>query len=358
MAKRVRGDRNLQNQPGSIEGLQWHQVSQEPIAIGGLPWFDENQDFGRLPKTIRPIIREPLAWVAMQASGVCFRLRTNSRRLAITCRFSRKEQFRTNSICAESGFDIYLGTGTRQHFHCNLSPDKAQLRFSAECTLPSGTKDICVYAPILNPIAAIQIGLEPEASVRPPKPFTKQAILFYGSSITQGFCCSRPGLTYPAQVCRALQAPLLNFGFGGNARGDLIIADQIAKLAQRGQLSAFVYDYDHNCPSPEELRKTHAPFFKRIRKAAPQLPILIVSSPNYYKAPDFFGQRLAIIKETYTKARQRGDKKVWFLSGKSLYESLNHVGDCTIDNLHPNDLGFAHMAEKVYAKLKTCLGKQ
>lgn len=352
MARRIRGDRNLRNQSGTTDGLTWHDLQQIPVQVDGLPYLKVNNDFGRLPKNIRSSLRESLAWVAMQGSGICFRLRSNSERLAISCTFTRKERFRTNALCAESGFDVYLGRGKQQRFHVNLSPDKAQLRFCAECKLPPGNNDICIYAPILNPLKTIQFGLEPEARTLAPAALKIKPILFYGSSITQGFCCSRPGLTYPAQVCRALKAPLINWGFGGNARGDLIIADHIAELAKNGQLSAFVYDYDHNCPNPDELRETHATFYKRIRAVAPTLPILILSSPNYYKAPDYFQQRLEIIKHTYASARKRGDKKVRFLSGKSLYQSLNHISDCTIDNLHPNDLGFAHMATQVTKQLQ------
>ena len=355
MSKKVRGDKNLVQQQADSSNLTWFDPKDGACSVEGLPWFKENQDYGRLPKQIRPTLRETLDWVAMQPSGVAFRFRSNSNRLAIDCRFMRKERFRSNPLLSESGFDVYIGRGKQQRFLTNLSIEEARLKMDAACALPAGEHDICIYAPILNPIKSITFGIEATASLKPVRALAHKPILFYGSSITQGFCCSRPGLTYPAQVCRHLGAGLINMGFGGNARGDKVVAQQFAQLAQAGHISAFVYDYDHNSRNLQELRKTHEAFFKIIRKAAPRLPILILSSPNHYKNPEFFQKRFEVIQRTYQRAKDAGDKHVQLLPGKRFYASLNHVSDCTVDNLHPNDIGFSRMAELVSKKLSKVL---
>ena len=48
------------------------------------------------------------------------------------------------------------------------------------------------------------------------------------------------------------------------------MADYIKHL----EMSAFVYDYDHNAPSAEHLLNTHERFFKRIREKIPRFPLL------------------------------------------------------------------------------------
>ena len=81
MAKRVvKGDKNLQHKDGDFAGLQWVNARTEPIQIQGLPWLEENNDYGRLPKRIRSELRESLDWVAMQPSGVVLRFKTDSSR--------------------------------------------------------------------------------------------------------------------------------------------------------------------------------------------------------------------------------------------------------------------------------------
>ncbi len=356
-ARATRGDPNLQQATDSntAHELQWHNPRSAPFQIEGLPWLEENKDYGRLPKAIRPQLRESLAWVAMQPSGVVIRFRCCSKELAIKVKIDRNEHFPQNPLAAESGFDVYLGTGRKQHFHKNLSATKPSKQFTTSCGLPDDEQDVCIYFPILNPVISISIGLSPDAAIHPPKKHKRKRILFYGSSITQGFCCSRPGLTYPARVCRTLDAELVNMGFGGNAKGDTIVAEQFAEHMKDGAYDAFVYDYDHNTPSPAWLRQTHEPFFKIIRKQNPALPTLVLSSPVYKKDSAYFGKRLAEIERTVQRAKKRGDKHIRLLAGKKFWPSSVNWQDCTVDNLHPNDQGFALMAESVTETLKKML---
>ena len=351
MAKKARGDKNLLKEDAQLQNIEWHNPRLDPFVVEGLPWLDENNDYGRLPKIIRKDLRETLDWVAMQPSGICIRCKTDSKRLAIRVQFDRKEHFPQNPLAAESGFDVYLGHGRAKRFLTNLNPVQVKKSFTADCALPDGEQEISIYFPLLNPIKKIEIGLVKGAAMGAPTKYKLNPIMFYGSSITQGYCCSRSGLTYPAQVCRNLNAPLINMGFGGNARGDLIVAEAFAAYAAENRLSAFVYDYDHNSP-PDELKAMHAKFFKVIRKACPDLPILIVSSPVFYKATDFFQKRFCYIEKTFKQAKKRGDKHVGLLPGKRFFSTVQRPGDYTVDNLHPNDLGFRCMADAVTASLK------
>jgi len=208
-----------------------------------------------------------------------------------------------------------------------------------------------LYTPLQNVLQQVEIGLPKDATLAAPLPFdVPRPIAFYGSSITCGFCASRPGLTYPAQICRALNAELINFGFGGAAQGEPVIAETIASL----DLSCLVIDYDHNSPDADHLRATHAPFFNLIRQRRPELPILLVSSPNYHKAPEHFEPRRQVIVDTYEAARKNGDRHVRFVDGRTYFTS-NEWADMTIDCLHPNDAGFARMAAVILPVIREAL---
>ena len=52
-----------------------------------------------------------------------------------------------------------------------------------------------------------------------------------------------------------------------------------------------------------------------------------------------------IVIESYEKAKASGDKNVYFIDGKNLLKGENRE-DCTVDGVHPNDLGFYRMAKK------------
>ena len=119
-------------------------------------------------------------------------------------------------------------------------------------------------------------------------------------------------------------------------------------------MSAFVYDYDYNAPNAEHLEKTHERFFKIIRNAQPNLPIVICTAPKY-ELDEELERRHAIIKATYENAVKAGDKKVAFLSGK---EMLKEVGDdCLADSVHPSSVGFLEMAKHIEKALRKLLDK-
>ena len=127
----------------------------------------------------------------------------------------------------------------------------------------------------------------------------------------------------------------------------------MAEFIKGLDMSVFVYDYDHNADSPELLKATHEPFFKVIRKANPDLPVIMMTRPkNNYTQEE--KQRREIVKSTYLNAVESGDKNVYFIDGETFFGKADG-NSCLIDGLHPNDLGFHRMAEKIEPLLKEIL---
>jgi hypothetical protein len=143
-----------------------------------------------------------------------------------------------------------------------------------------------------------------------------------------------------------------NFGFSGNARGDIELAEYISGI----DMSIFVYDYDHNAPTPEHLSNTHEPFFKLIREKNPDLPIVMMTRPSItYTEED--KKRREIVRRTYENALSCKDKNVYFIDGESFFgDSDREI--CTIDRIHPNDLGFYKMASVIEPVIKAILEKE
>ena len=183
---------------------------------------------------------------------------------------------------------------------------------------------------------------------------TQKPVVFYGSSITQGGCASHSGNEYDHMLSRWLSTDFINLGFSGNAKGDAKFAEYIAGL----DMSVFVMDYDYNAPNAEHLQATHLPFYEIIRKAQPNLPIIFISASNteYLQDSD---KRREIIFNTYKTAKKRGDKKVWFVDGATIYGKggVDGRNECTVDGIHPNDMGMYRMAKAIYPVLKKALKK-
>ena len=173
-------------------------------------------------------------------------------------------------------------------------------------------------------------------------------MVFYGSSITQGGCASRPGNSYESMVSAALQADHINLGFSGNAKAEEEMAQYIKSL----DMSVFVYDYDHNAPTLRHLEDTHQKMFLTIRESNPELPIVILSRPKY-QLTETEQKRLAIVKRTYDEAIAAGDQHTHMIDGPTLMRYAKNDG--TVDIHHPNDLGFHSMAKVLIPQLRALL---
>lgn len=348
-----KGDGNLIAVASSDRPVTWHNILHSPIRMSGFPWLKENGTFNRVPERIMGELPEKLAWVAPQPSGGMIRFKTDSKTISIQVKLSRKEFSRACSQNLLSGFDLYMGSGADRQFVQNLYVDDVTQAFQAECAAGLGEemKEVALYTPLQNPLEEVLIGLDPEARVEAPASFAiEDPILFYGSSITCGFSASRPGLTYPARMARNLDANFINFGFGGNAQGDLQIAAAIASL----KLSCVVMDYDFNAPSIEYLEATHEPFFQLIREKNPELPIVIVSAPFHDKNPALFEARRKVIRQTALHAVAKGDQRVSFVDGGTFFKA-DEWRDFTVDLLHPNDCGFHRMVERIQPAVESGL---
>ena len=132
-----------------------------------------------------------------------------------------------------------------------------------------------------------------------------------------------------------------NMGFSSSAMGELELADYFNTI----EMSVFVYDYDHNAPDVEHLRKTHEPFFKRIREKNPDIPVIIMTRPGV-KYTEEEKQRREVVKTTYENAVNSGDENVYFIDGETFYGTEERFR-CTLDNIHPNDIGMLKMADTI-----------
>ena len=131
----------------------------------------------------------------------------------------------------------------------------------------------------------------------------------------------------------------------------------VAEYIKNIDMSAFVYDYDHNAETPEDLQRTHKPFFDVIRKQNPNLPIIMMTRPCGDLDAEDMERRRRIVLDTYENAVASGDKNVYFVDGKEMFgKEERHA--CTMDLIHPTDLGFMRMAEYILPTLKKALEGQ
>ena len=140
--------------------------------------------------------------------------------------------------------------------------------------------------PLYHDVYELYVGLKEGSTIlKAPDYSVKVPMVFYGSSVTQGGCASRPGTCYQAYLSRWFDADYINLGFSGNGKAEDEMIEYLAGL----EMAAFVSDYDHNAPNAEHLLKTHEKLYREIRKKHPDLWALLLKwdadSPVTFK-PD------------------------------------------------------------------------
>ena len=67
-------------------------------------------------------------------------------------------------------------------------------------------------------------------------------------------------------------------------------------------------------------------------------------------------RRREIVLATYQNALKAGDENVYFIDGEVFYGEHDREL-CTVDKIHPNDLGFYRMAQVIEPIIKSILDK-
>lgn len=343
------------------DGKIFLRYTTPQIELGGINDPRDNEgEFYRLDIKRKEEYKEKLkckeihSSLATHTSGATLRFRTNADEIAIYAvirnPFLGMHHITNRGVC---GLDVYVGSGS-ERVYCGGRMQMLTKRdvMSDTVKLPGGYREVMIDLPLYAGIEKILIGFPENAEIAEPLERAIAPIVFYGSSITQGACASRPGVAYTNLVCRMLNAECINQGYSSGAHLEPIIAEYVASYHNA---SAFVIDNDGN-GNVENHRQFHYDFYKTIRDANPDTPILLVTRPIYHTlCPDEDIERISVIKETYEKALAENDKNVYFLSGYDFFPEKGIADIYSVDMTHPNDIGMYYMAMAVYKKLSAIL---
>ncbi len=322
--------------------IAFYNARFEPFTIYGV--FYKNGKFRRMDEDVAKSVSDWVHYLHTNTAGGRVRFKTDSKYVAIYTKMSNIGKMPHFALTGSAGFDLYIN----ERYYKSFVPPfditdgyEGIIEFSSK-----KMREITINFPLYSDVNELYIGLSEKATVEKASEYrVEKPIVYYGSSITQGGCASRPGNSYQAIVTQKLGINHINLGFSGNAKAEKEISDYICSL----DMSAFVFDYDHNAPNLEHLEATHERMFKEIREAKPNLPIIIMTRPKYDLTKEEKNRR-EIIKRTYENAKNNGDNDVYFIDGKSLMRICHDEG--TVDSCHPNDLGFYSMAMAVIKVLK------
>lgn len=349
-------DKNFAAATFSRDDVQFYDVRKEPFRIYGLYEPKIEPVFRRMPASVAEKVSPGVKGLALHTSGGRVRFKTNSPFLAIRAEMPPVSPMSHMPLTGQASFTVYFNKDGRSIYYRTFKPDAGKL-FRGEgitgfidfCDIPDeDMRDITIYFPLYATVNSLFVGVQEDAVLLPGDSYKKEKpVVFYGSSITQGGCASHSGNSYQGFLSRRFDTDFINLGFSGSAKAEDAMIEYVAGL----DMSIFVYDYDHNAPDITHLKNTHEKMFRAVRKAHPDLPVIITSAPNFDTNRADRAPRRAVIFETYKNALSEGDHNVYFVDGERLFGGNCRDG-CTVDGCHPNDLGFYRMAEAFGATME------
>jgi hypothetical protein len=326
------------------EGMKLYDAKSAPFRLYGV--FHDGERYRRVPADVAEATNPGVFGHAKHTAGGRVRFVTDSPYVFIKAVYDKAHVMTHMPLSGSSSFDMYVYEDGKEIYNSTFrAPMPEETVGGYEGIRDWGSKQmrtININFPLYNSVDELYIGLDENATVEPAPDYKyEKPIVYYGSSITQGGCASRPGKSYQDLISRKYDINYTNLGFSGSAKGEPAMREFLADR----EMSAFVCDYDHNAPTVEHLAETHYPLYEAIRAKHPNIPYIMVTRPGFfYNATEV--DRRAIIMDSYLKALRSGDRNVWFVDGAGFFRGMD-LGDWSVDNCHPTDDGFEAMAASI-----------
>ena len=333
--------------------------------------------YTRLPADIQNTLRKAVWDLGQNSAGLAIRFRSNSK--CIGAEWQPLNNFGMAHMAATGvkGLDLYALENGQWQFAGTAQPNGKNSRNVFIRKMDGQMREYIMYLPLYDGVKNISIGIDSSAVIELPQVddllparhdlsastaaagtvAQKLPIVFYGTSVTQGGCATRPGMAYPAIMERAMHRETINLGFSGNGRMDKIMADKIATIPAH----AYVIDCLANCTA-QIIKDSTEYFIRTIAQANPQTPIYMVSNycyPYQYLDKQFqkdAAEENSIWKGFCEQLRKEGFKNIHYIdayaNGNMKKSPIGPDHEGTVDGVHMTDLGFQRFAKFLMKYIK------
>jgi lysophospholipase L1-like esterase len=308
----------------------------ELLTIEGKGWQDTKSYYDRLPAKAEGKVTKHVWNLSHHSAGMNLRFSTDADTIKVKWALINKDLAMPHmAATGVSGVDLYAKTIEGWRFLHNGRPkaDTNLVRFTL-----NGADEYILYLPLYNGIKMLKVGVSKDKrlfTIPADKKRQKKTIVFYGTSITQGGCASRPGTAFTNIVSRKLDAPVINLGFSGNGKMELVMVDLIAELDP----AVYVLDCLWNM-NQQMISERFEPFIRKLRAKKPNTPIVLAEDSSVNDiSPTEKGKAAHAI---YEKLLKEGMINLYYLPNKGM---LGTDGEGTVDGCHPTDLGMMRMAD-------------
>lgn len=330
--------------------ITWYDHSS--FLIEGTTFTDSVKEnlYDRLPLSYKNKVREPVWNLSKSSAGISVRFFSNTTSLSV--RWEVLNDFKMNHMAETGikGIDLYFNNGCNWQYVNTARPAGKKNEFMLIGNMTPARREYKMYLPLYDGVTSVEIGIDTLSLIEKPSMGKNKPIVFYGTSITQGGCASRPGMVHTSIISRKLGVDCINFGFSGNGRMEKPVVELISGI----DALFYVIECAENM-SPEEIRSNTFPLVRILRSRHPVTPIIFVDGLMYEKAflddttRNLVLEKNEIFKTIYHNIIQSGFPGAYFIEKNG---ALGDDHEATVDGVHFTDLGFLRYADFLIEKFR------
>ena len=336
-------------------GVKW--IDGKFLPIEGRAFDDVEHYYDRLPAGVTTNVNGGVRGMKHHTSGMLFRFKTDSKKLNFKwVPYNSNLAMDHMPSTGVSGIDVYRFDEKAGCWRYAKTGRIWDAKTGGSLSMDWTPGEACIVnLPLYNGVKSFELGIDPTAKVEalgPRKSGIDKPVVFYGTSITHGGCCSRPGLGFVNLVGRALDVPVVGLGFSGSGVMELEMSEHLARI----DASCYVLDCLWNMNSDPKARnersveRNYEKFIRNLRAKRPDVPIVMAEQCDVFCGA--VNDKDKFMKKLYEKLVAEGWKDLVYLPKDEMY-----TGDFegTVDGCHPNDLGMMSMSKAFGKAVKTAL---
>jgi hypothetical protein len=335
--------------------FQWTEAKD--LGVGGKGWVSDSLDYYRLPLHARGHVPAGVWDLSKHTAGFYLHFITDARTIKAKWGLTDKELELVHfAATGKSGLDLYVRMKDNSWHWLGIGRPKAMENEEILIdNMQDGKREYLLYFPLYNGITHLEIGIPVESKLEKAPSFPGKSIVFYGTSIIQGGCASRPGMCSAAIIERKLNRDIINLGFSGKGR----MEPEMAELMSELDPALYFIDCMPNMEA-KEIEARVEPFIRILRKAHPETPIVLAEGVIYNDA--FLVKNRQEKNEMNNKALRNAYENLLTTGFKNIYYQISEGvlgsdGEGTVDGTHPTDLGFTRQAAAYKLMLRRILNQ-
>ena len=320
--------------------------------------YHREKNYVRFSQQYKSILRDNVWNLGQNSAGVGIRFRTNATTIIVRWTVMNEANLLHMPATGVRGVDLYTHNNGQWQYIRTGFPSKKTTEYELFSKGDGVSREYLLNLPLYDGVESLEIGVNASAEISAAKEtflLDKAPVVYYGTSITQGGCASRPGLAFTNILSRQLDRPFINFGFSGNGTIETSVGQAMCEI----EAALYVIDCNPNTQL-ELIYDRTVELVQLLKKQRSDVPVLLVegfkNEAHYFNLAsgvnDIVEKKQKELKRAFDTLRKSGITKLYYHKGDGLIGE-DHEG--TVDGIHPNDVGMMRIAEGMLPVIKKIL---